>query len=194
MSQPTRKILVHTCCLACASYVFSQLEKAGFIVVAFFFNPEVDDYGEHRKRLLDLTKYCSENGLELIVPEYNPEEFTGMIMPYKDKNSIKYITDNDRYRRRRCQLCNSMVIQKTVEQAKKNRFKYATTTLLCSPYKDHDAIIEIGNEKSLDYGVSFYYQDFRKGYWTGRNFARNHRGHLPSYCGCLESFKEGRLE
>jgi predicted adenine nucleotide alpha hydrolase (AANH) superfamily ATPase len=87
-----------------------------------------------------------------------------------------------------------MLMQKAIEQARKNKIRYFTTTLLCSPYKNHDEIIEISNEKALDYGVNFYYQDFRKGYWMGRNYARNHNADIPAYCGCLESLKERRLE
>jgi predicted adenine nucleotide alpha hydrolase (AANH) superfamily ATPase len=87
-----------------------------------------------------------------------------------------------------------MLIQKTVEQAKKRKLRYFSTTLLCSPYKNHDEIIEISNERALDYDVNFYYQDFRKGYWSGRNYARNHNVYIPRFCGCVESFKERRLE
>jgi len=87
-----------------------------------------------------------------------------------------------------------MVLQKTIEQAKKLHLKYFTTTLLCSPYKDHDQLVSIANEKSLDYNLNFYYEDFRKGYWKGRNYGRNHNVYLPTYCACLESLTEKRLE
>jgi len=186
--------MVHTCCAACASYVFSQLEKAGFEAIALYYNPEVDNEDEYKKRLSDLETYCKEEKIKLIVPEYRSLDYSEIIEPYKNKDSIKYINDKDRYYRRRCRLCNSLIIQKTIEQAKKAHLKYFSTTLLCSPYKDHEDLISIGNEMSLDYHVSFYYQDFRKGYWMGRNFGRNRQIHTPSYCGCQESEKERRLE
>jgi len=194
MPTPTRKILVHTCCTACASHVFSELSRAGFEVISFFYHPEIGNFEEYEKRLFDLERYCEENKYKLIVPEYEPEEFSLLIEAFKDRNSIKYITDLNRYRRRRCELCNSLAIQKTIEQTRRLKLKYFTTSLLCSPYKDHDQIIDIANEKSLDYNLNFYYQDFRKGYWMGRNYARNHRVYVSSICGCLESNKEKRLE
>jgi predicted adenine nucleotide alpha hydrolase (AANH) superfamily ATPase len=190
----SKKIFVHSCCAACASHVFSELEKAGFKVVAFFYNPEVDETVEYTRRKQGLIKYCLENKIEFVEGEYLPTDFSDLTTPFKDPASMKYISDKERYRRKRCALCNSMVIQETVEQAKKKRLKYFTTTLLCSPYKNHDEIVEISNEEALDYGINFYYQDFRKGYWKGRNYARNHSIELPSYCGCLESQKERRLE
>ena len=194
MAIQSRKILVQTCCAACASHVMPELSKAGFIAVAFFYNPQVEESAEYHDRLNDLDRYCQENGIELVIPLYEPAELLDTVAPYKDKKSLKYITDIDRYRRRRCFLCNSLVIQKTIEQAKKSKLKYLTTTLLCSPYKNHDEIVEISNDKALDYGLTFYYQDFRKGYWKGRNFAKNHGMESPAYCGCQDSKAERRLE
>lgn len=194
MATTSKKILVHSCCVACASHVFSQLKRSGFTVIAYFYNPEIEDKEEYERRLSDLQEYCTESKIELISEKYGAKDFSSLTECYKDSTSIKFISDKDRYRRKRCYLCNSMLIQKTIEQAKKRRLKFFTTTLLCSPYKNHDEVVEIANEKALDYHMSFYYQDFRKGYWMGRNYARNHDAHIPAYCGCLESAKERRLE
>lgn len=194
MTSSKKKILVHICCTACASHVFKELIKVGFAPVAFYYNPQITEANESESRLSDIKNYARENGYELIVPDPSPEEFDLLITPYKDHSSIKYISDKDRYQRRRCNICYTLSLQRTIEQAKKNRIKFFTTTLLCSPYKDHDEIIDISNEKALDYGINFYYQDFRKGYWMGRNYARNHKVHIPAYCGCPESLKERRLE
>lgn len=194
MSKSVKKILVHTCCAACASNVFSLLQKAGFLPIAFFYNPMIDDKEEHEKRLVCIRNYCQENKIKLIDFKYDSSEFEKQIEPYRDKKSLKFINDRERYKRRRCRICNSIVIQKTVEAAKAEKIKFFTTTLLSSPYKDHDEILEICNDKALDYQLNFYYQDFRKGYWMGRNYARNHDVYIPRYCGCLESTKEKRLE
>ncbi|MCX6808386.1 MAG: epoxyqueuosine reductase QueH [Candidatus Berkelbacteria bacterium] len=194
MPTTPHKILVHTCCTACASHVFPELENAGFKVVPFFYNPQIDLSPEYTARLDDLKMYCEDAKLELIIPNYEPKEFVEILTPFKNKESLKYISDKDRFQRRRCALCNSLVIQRTIEQSKRLRIKYFTTTLLCSPYKDHGEIIEIANEKALDYNLNFYYQDFRKGYWKGRNFARNHEIYAPGFCGCSDSLKEKRLE
>lgn len=194
MVSENKKILVHTCCTACASHVFSELIKAGFTPIAWFYNPQIDSLEEYAKRLGDLEKYCEENDLKLIIPEHETAEFTGLIAPFKDRESLKYISDHDRYQRRRCQICNSLLIQRMIEQAKKMKAGFFTTTMLCSPYKNHDEIIEVANEKALDYNLNFYYQDFRKGFWMGRNYARNHSVYVSSFCGCAESKKERRLE
>ncbi|MFA7253222.1 MAG: epoxyqueuosine reductase QueH [Patescibacteria group bacterium] len=194
MNQPLKKILVHTCCALCSSHVLKQLEHAGFKVVIFFYNPQISDPEEHQKRLDDVRRICQDKDYEWIAPDLKVSDFSNLVEPYKNKQNIKYISDKDRYQRRRCNICNTLLMQKTVEQAKKARIKFFTTTLLCSPYKDHDLIIEVCNERALDYNVNFYYQDFRKGYWMGRNYGRSHDAHIPAFCGCEESREERRLE
>ncbi len=193
MPEKNRKILVHICCTACASHVFSELKKAGFEPIAFYYNPQIDTE-ESLKRKADLERYCDENNFKLISPTPPVNEFEEIILPFKEKKSLKYIAEADRYQRRRCVLCNSLVIQRTIEQAKQLKIKFFTTTALCSPYKNHSEIIDIANDKALDYVLTFYYQDFRKGFWMGRNYARNHQIYVSGFCGCDESKIEKRLE
>lgn len=189
-----RKILVHTCCAACASTVFSELKKDNFLVIAYFYNPEIHGKSEYTRRLKDLQRYCADNKTSLIVPGYNIQEFIEPILPYQMTNSIKYISDKDRYHRKRCEICTNLLIENTIAQTRKLRLKYFTSTMLCSPYKDHNKIWDTAVSLASDKGMNFYYKDFRKGYWNGRNFARNHDMVIPAYCGCGESLEEGRLE
>ena len=194
MATKKRKILVHVCCAACASYAFSEIDKDNFQIIAYFYNPETHGLSEYKKRLHDVELLCQDRGIELIVPEYNVQDFFSMILPFQDKNSIKYITDKSRYRRKRCQLCLSLLVGNTAETAKKMRIKYFSTTLLGSPYKDHNEIWDQGLQNENKFKINFYYKDFRKGYWNGRNYARSHNLSIPSYCGCNDSVEEGRLE
>lgn len=196
MKTSTKKtrILVHICCAACASYVFSELEKEKFNIIGFFYNPEVHGLAEYKRRLADVKTLCEEKGIELIVPEYDVAEFFSLLMPYQDKNSIKFITDKDRYRRRRCQVCVSLLLKKTSIEAKKRRIGKITTTMLCSPFRNHNEIWNTGEDICTLKKPAFCYKDFRKGYWNGRNFARTHNYNIAKYCGCSESLEEGQLE
>lgn len=187
-------ILVHICCASCGSFVFSELQKKGLVVKGFFYNPSVDDPIEYRKRLKDVTGFCKSKNIPLISEQFDNEEFKNSVEPFKDKKSIKHINDTDRYRRKRCYLCFDLIIEKTVEKAKQLGLSHFTSTLLCSPYKDHNLVIDLSNDKALDYNLKFCYQDFRKGYWNGRNYGKNHRFYIPSFCGCKESLLEKRLE
>jgi len=130
----------------------------------------------------------------LIIPKYDVQEFFAPIMPYMDKTSIKYISDKKRWRRKRCQICISNLLNKTAKEAKKQKTDYFTSTMLVSPYKDHDEIWNKGLEIERINKMNFYYRDFRKGYWTGRNYGRSHKMVIPNYCGCVYSAEEGILE
>lgn len=188
------KILVHVCCAACASYVFSDLLKENFEIVAYFYHPEVHGGAEYKRRLRDVEKLCLDKNISLITPKYDIQDFFSLLLPYQDKNSIKYITDKKRYRRKRCQLCVALLLQRGVEETRRLKIGNFTTSMLCSPYRDHDEIWDKGLELSTQNKINFYYKDFRKGYWNGRNFARSHNMAPPTYCGCNESLEEGRLE
>jgi epoxyqueuosine reductase len=189
-----RKILAHVCCAACASHVFDELEKDNFEITAYFYHPELHGAAEFKRRLRDVEKLCQERNISLVTPDYNIQEFFSILMPYQDKNSIKYINDKKRYRRKRCQLCISLLMNNIVAETRKKHFKFFTTTMLCSPYRDHDEIWDKGLELATKNNLNFFYKDFRKGYWKGRNYARTHDIIIPAYCGCSESLEEGILE
>jgi len=194
MTVKKKKILVHTCCAACASHVFSELENEGYEIVSYFYHPEVHGKAEYNRRFSDVKNLCEERDITLIAGEYNIQDFLAPLMPYQDTSSIKYISDKKRYKRKRCQLCISLLVGDMIAQAKKLRLRNVTTTMLCSPYRDHDEIWDKGLELATRNNINFYYKDFRKGYWKGRNYARNHGIMIPRYCGCHESYEEGRLE
>jgi hypothetical protein len=194
MSSKKNKILLHICCAACGSYVMSELEKDGYEIIAFFYNPGTHGLSEYRKRLVDVKALCLEKNIELLVPEYNVGDFFSLLLPFQDKSSIKYIADKARYRRRRCHTCISLLIDKTIGAAKELCITEISTTMLCSPFRNHDEIWNTGVDIASVKGLQFLYRDFRKGYWNGRNFARTHKYGIPKYCGCSESLEEGLLE
>ncbi len=189
-----KKILVHICCSSCFSYVSKRLKDEKIKVIGYFYNPEIHGKSEYEKRLKDVRDFCNEEEIELIVPKYDVQEFFAPIMPYMDKNSIKYITDKKRWKRKRCQLCISNLLERTAREAKEQRANLFTSTMLTSPYKDHDEIWNRGLALGQAYKINFFYRDFRKGYWTGRNYGRSHKMVIPNYCGCVYSAEEGILE
>ena len=190
----SKKILLHTCCVSCLSIVHKKLLDNDFSPVIFYYNPSIQGKIEYLNRLKDVTEYCQKNSLEIIVPEYNEEEFFKPLRPWQDKNSLKYINDNNRFRRKRCEFCYQLKIYRTASEAKKTRVNFFSTTLLASPYQDHEFIDYISSQIAKENDLEFIYEDFRKGYWQGRNFSRSHKYIIPTYCGCTFSQTERMLE
>lgn len=194
MAKTKRKIFLHVCCASCLAYSFKVLQADSFKVIGFFYNPNIHGQAEYRRRLADTQALSTKLGIELIVPPYNIQDFFQPILPFQDKNSLKYINDVDRFRRKRCKICYDIRLRSTVVEAKKRRLKYFSSTLLVSPFRNHQEIIEQSMNLAIENKINFYYRDFRKGYWQGRNIARVNNFYLPSYCGCSDSLEEKILE
>ena len=58
---------------------------------------------------------------------------------------------------------------------KKTGFDSFSTTLLVSPYQNHESIISVGKELAKKYGIEFVYIDFRVGFREGQAKARELR-------------------
>ena len=107
--------------------------------------------------------------------EYGLREFT--------KNVINNL-DN------RCTYCYTVRLNETAKYAIENGYDAFCTTLLISPYQNHEKIIEIGNKLAKQYGIKFYYYDFRPYFKEGQEKAREISLYMQKYCGCVFSEEE----
>lgn len=190
----SNKILLHTCCVSCLSIVHKKLAEKDFLPVVFYYNPSVQGKVEYLNRLKDVQSYCVEKCLEIVIPNYDEEEFNKPILPWQDPKSLKFINDKNRFKRKRCEFCYELKLRQSAAEAAKRKIKTFSTTLLASPYQDHEFIDYIASEISKETGSDFLYDDFRKGYWQGRNYSRSHKYMIPTYCGCTFSIAERMLE
>ena len=84
----SKKVLLHTCCVSCLSYVSKKLAEKDFVPIVFFYNPSIHGKVEYLNRLKDVKTFCLENKLELVVPDYDEREFFSPIEPWLDSKSI----------------------------------------------------------------------------------------------------------
>lgn len=90
----------------------------------------------------------------------------------------------------RCGYCYLCRLEKTAKYAKENGFDAFSTTLLISPYQDHELLKKTGDMLSKKYGIEFLYKDFRPGFRYGQNKARELGLYMQKYCGCVFSEEE----
>jgi len=76
----------------------------------------------------------------------------------------------------------------------KTGYEAFTTTLLVSPYQNHELLKQVGEEMAEKYGVEFLYRDFRPGFREGQNEARQLGLYMQKYCGCVFSEEERYLQ
>lgn len=88
----------------------------------------------------------------------------------------------------RCvKYCYRVRLEQTARYAKEHGYDTFSTTLLISPYQNHNALKKIGEEMAEKYGLNFLYRDFRPGFREGQAEARELGLYMQKYCGCVFS-------
>lgn len=169
------KLLLHICCGPCSLYPVKELLDDKFDkVTGFYYNPNIHPPSEYKKRKKALSEAEEKFGFNVIYPPYKMEEYFRYIVTKEDSPD-------------RCRYCWELRLQKTALFAKKQGFEYFTTTLLISPYQNHEIIKEIGQVVAKQAGIEFYYKDFRKGFRESQELAKKQDLYRQKYCGCVFS-------
>lgn len=168
------KLLLHTCCAPCSVYCIETLRKEGIEPTVYWFNPNIHPYMEYKQRRDCLKEYTRNIEIEAIFEEnYGLKDFC--------KNVVQDLEN-------RCQkYCYPVRLEQTAKYAKENGYDSFSTTLLISPYQNHEMLIKVGEEMAKKYGLKFLYRDFRVGFREGQEKARELGLYRQKYCGCVFS-------
>ena len=168
-----KKTLMHTCCAPCSVSCIQQLRREGIEPVSYWYNPNIHPYMEYKARRDTLMAYAPTIGLQLIVQEnYGLRDFCREVCGDIDH---------------RCGKCYAMRLGQTAKYAAENGFDSFTTTLLVSPYQNHELLAETAEQMGKLYGIEFLYRDFRPGFRDGQAQARELGFYMQKYCGCVFS-------
>lgn len=179
------KLLLHSCCGPCSSYVLEYLSKY-FEITVFYYNPNIypsEEYFyrvEEQKKIIELTK--SNNPIYMIEGKYDVEKF------YKMAEGLEDIPEGGI----RCHKCYEMRLREAAQIAKKGGFDYFTTTLSISPHKNSQVLNKIGEKVAKEEGVKHLPSDFKKnnGYKRSCEITKEFGMYRQDYCGCEFSKKE----
>lgn len=171
------RLLLHSCCGPCSSYVLEYLSDY-FDITLFFYNPNIQPAEEYEKRLsaqkqlLERAKY--KNPVAFLAGEYEPQRFF---------EAVKGL-ENCREGGARCEKCFELRLSKAAEIAKKGGFDYFVTTLTVSPHKNAVLINEIGGRYQ-----NYLPSDFKKreGYKRSIILSKEYELYRQGYCGCIFS-------
>ena len=172
------KLLLHSCCAPCSSYVISYLAQA-FNVTVFYYNPNISPREEYEKRKAEQLRLIQTLGVNFLDCEYEGEAFTLAAQGL----------ENEPERGARCTKCFALRLQKTAQAAKDGGFLWFCTTLSVSPLKSAPLLNQIGQEMGKEYGTNFLPSDFKKkgGYLQSIELSRAHGLYRQDYCGCAFS-------
>lgn len=185
----TPKLLLHSCCAPCSSYVIKTLTPY-FDITILYYNPNIEPLEEYLKR---------------------KEEEKRFIKEFKGVNKIDFMDcdyDNDRFKEltkglekepeggARCVKCYYERLNKTALVAKESGFDYFGTTLTVSPYKNSAKINEIGALLEEKYSIKYLYSDFKKkdGYKESIRLSKEYNLYRQDYCGCNYSKEEREIK
>jgi predicted adenine nucleotide alpha hydrolase (AANH) superfamily ATPase len=176
------KLLLHICCGPCALHPIRELLDKKFDKISgFFYNPNIHPPSEYKRRKDALSEAASKTEFEVIIPDYKMEEYFRFIFSDNIEDGLKSPPIE------RCSLCWELRLSKTASFAKANGFDAFTTTLLISPYQDHEKVKKTGEKIASEKAVQFYYQDFRPGFRDGQEQAKKENLYRQKYCGCVFS-------
>ena len=170
------KTLLHVCCAPCAVYPLQRLKEEKAQIAGFFYNPNIHPCDEYQKRKQSVIDYAASEVIELIIPDYNEKEYF---------NAINHDTEKPK----RCLNCWELRLERSADFAKQNGFDSFSTTLLISPYQDHQQIKKIGEKIAESSGLNFFYEDFRQGFRQTQDKAKEIGLYRQKYCGCKFSLE-----
>lgn len=182
MSGKVPRLLLHSCCGPCSSYVLEYLSRY-FEITVLYYNPNIWPAEEFYKRAETQRQLLSEavfqNPVRLVVIDYKPEEFEAVTEGY----------EAEREGGARCPRCFRLRLEETAKAARDEGYDYFTTTLSVSPHKDAEALNTIGRELEAAYGVKYLTADFKKrdGYKRSVQLAAQYGLYRQDYCGCRYS-------
>ncbi len=170
------KILMHLCCGPCTAYPLAVLRDQGHDVSGYFYNPNIHPFREFARRLAALKELAAGTGLGVAyVEEYGLTEYLRQVVHHEEK---------------RCLLCYEMRLTAAARHARETGADAFTSSLLYSKYQQHALIRSAGERLAAEYGVAFYYQDFRIGWQQGIDMAVAMGLYRQPYCGCIYSERE----
>ena len=168
------KLLLHTCCAPCLIYPLERLKDKGFEVIGLFYNPNIHPFAEYKNRRQAVEDYSKKTGVEIIYPEYEPQEYFRAVNMMEEKLE-------------RCPICWYQRLKMTAQLARERSFTHFSSTLLVSPYQDQEALNKIGCDVAEEEKVDFYYEDFRTGFKKAHDEAKAQGIYCQKYCGCIYS-------
>ena len=179
------RLLLHSCCAPCSSYVLECLNRA-FDIDIFYYNPNISPREEFDRRVAELQRLVArlphENDMRVIVGDYDNDAFMAMCRGHED----------DPEGGARCERCFRMRLGEAAKLAARLGSDYFTTTLTISPLKDAQLLNAIGLELAGRAGVPWLCSDFKKknGYKRSCELSAEYDLYRQDYCGCVFSKRE----
>ena len=175
------RLLLHSCCAPCSSYVLEYLTEY-FDITVYYYNPNITSGDEYKKRIDEERRLIGllpvRRPVKFIAGEYEPELFLRLARGREE------LAEGGA----RCFDCYRLRLDRTARYMAEHlgMYDYFATTLTLSPHKNAEKLNEIGFEVAAKYGVNYLPSDFKKreGYKRSIELSREYGLYRQDYCGC----------
>ena len=197
-----KKLLIHSCCAPCSSYVLEYLREY-FDITVFFYNPNISNAVEYEKRLQEekrlieaYNKQVESGNFENMNSTENASIIKILDIGYEPSEFFEAVKGYEQCKEggERCYKCFELRLGKSARIAKEGGFDYFTTTLTISPLKNANWLNEIGRLEGEKEGVLFLPSDFKKkdGYKRSIQLSKDFELYRQDFCGC--GFSKAEME
>lgn len=183
------RLLLHSCCAPCSSYVLEYLSNY-FEITVFYYNPNIFPENEYTKRLLEQQMLIKDMNtkyeVSFLAGAYDREKF------YELAKGLEHLKEGGE----RCFRCYNLRLEEAARIAQDGEFDFFTTTLSISPMKNAEKLNEIGMKLGVKYGVDYLQSDFKKknGYKRSIELSKQFGLYRQDYCGCEYSYRDREKE
>lgn len=176
------RLMLHSCCAPCSSYVIEYLNPY-FDITVLYYNPNISPVEEYEKRKAEQIRFIKEfdsvNPVHICDCDYDGKKY---------EEAIKGL-ENEPEGGLRCVKCFYLRLEETAKTAKKLNFDYFCTTLSISPLKNAELLNKIGKSLSEKYDIKYLPSDFKKreGYKRSVELSKKYNLYRQNFCGCVYS-------
>lgn len=176
------RLMLHSCCAPCSSYVIEYLNPY-FNITVLYYNPNISPVEEYEKRKAEQIRFIKEfdsvNPVHICDCDYDGKKY---------EEAIKGL-ENEPEGGLRCVKCFYLRLEETAKTAKKLNFDYFCTTLSISPLKKAELLNKIGKNLSEKYDIKYLPSDFKKreGYKRSVELSKKYNLYRQNFCGCVYS-------
>lgn len=185
------KILIHSCCAPCSTYVLEYLAQYADITI-YFANSNIHPRAEYEYRSQVQQKFIQDfnrvtgHQVQFLEAPYKPAEFLKQVAHLRDEPEGGT----------RCHLCYKLRLDLAAIKAQELGFDYFASALTLSPKKNSQKINQLGFEIQEFFSVRYLPSDFKKnnGYKRSIEICKEYDVYRQCYCGCIFAAKEQGID
>ncbi len=187
------RLLLHSCCAPCSSYVLEYLSQY-FEIIVYYYNPNIYPESEYQERVKEQQRLIQEMSQRGTVLGHPVRFLAGRYDPACFYEAAKG-HEQDKEGGERCFRCYELRLRDAAVRAAAEGCDYFTTTLSISPLKNAQKLNEIGLRLAETYGVAYLVSDFKKknGYKRSVELSQEYGLYRQDYCGCVFSQAERHI-